>query len=89
MYIGLEYLCFLKDTKYSHDRLLQQYTVDGYMAIEQDLGTSGEIKKLRSHLFGGLMDAIVCGDSDCSMVGKTIILPSSHIRGPRYRAQNY
>ena len=35
------------------------------------------------------MDAIVRGDSDCSRVGKTIILPSSHIGGPRCRAQNY
>ncbi|XP_049392501.1 uncharacterized protein LOC125856887 [Solanum stenotomum] len=46
-------------------------------------------QKLRSDLYGGLMDAIVRGDSDCSMVGKTIILPSSHTGGPRYRAQNY
>jgi len=56
---------------------------------KKDLDTSGEIKKLRSHLFGDLMDAIVCGDSDCSMVGKTIILPSLHIYRPPYRAQNY
>ena len=35
------------------------------------------------------MDAIVRGDSDCSMVEKTILLPSSHKEGPRYRAQNY
>ncbi|XP_075076823.1 uncharacterized protein LOC142163436 [Nicotiana tabacum] len=34
-------------------------------------------------------DAIVRGDSDCSMIGKTIILPSSHTGGPRYRVQNY
>ena len=35
------------------------------------------------------MDVVVHGDSDCSKVGKTIILPSSHTSGPRYRAQNY
>uniref|UniRef100_A0A3Q7JCB7 Helitron helicase-like domain-containing protein n=1 Tax=Solanum lycopersicum TaxID=4081 RepID=A0A3Q7JCB7_SOLLC len=35
------------------------------------------------------MDAIVWGDFDCLRVGKTIILPSSHIGGPRCRAQNY
>ncbi|XP_019240003.1 PREDICTED: uncharacterized protein LOC109219999 [Nicotiana attenuata] len=35
------------------------------------------------------MDAVLRGDSDCSMVGKTIILPSSHTGVPRYRAQNY
>ncbi|KAF3623078.1 hypothetical protein FXO38_30935 [Capsicum annuum] len=35
------------------------------------------------------MDAIRRGDSDSSMIGKSIILPSSHTGGPRYRAQNY
>ncbi|XP_060190424.1 uncharacterized protein LOC132619584 [Lycium barbarum] len=35
------------------------------------------------------MDAVVRGDSDCSMVGKTILLPSTHTGVPRYRAQNY
>ena len=51
--------------------------------------TRNNQQKLRTNLFGGLMDAIVWGDSDCSRVGKTIILPSSHIGGPRCRAQNY
>ena len=45
--------------------------------------------KLRADLFGGLMDVVVRGDSDCSQVGKTIILPLSHTGGPHYRAQNY
>lgn len=35
------------------------------------------------------MDAIRCGDSASSMVGKRIILRPSHTRGPRYTAQNY
>ena len=35
------------------------------------------------------MDVVHRGDSDCSKVGKSIILPSSHTGGPRYRVQNY
>ena len=35
------------------------------------------------------MDVVHQGDSDCSKVGKSIILPSSHTGGPRYRVQNY
>ncbi|XP_075088410.1 uncharacterized protein LOC107790380 [Nicotiana tabacum] len=46
-------------------------------------------KKLRVDLSAGLMDVVLRGDFDCSMVEKTIIVPSSHAGGPRYRAQNY
>ncbi|XP_074328085.1 uncharacterized protein LOC141665999 [Apium graveolens] len=35
------------------------------------------------------MDAVHRGDLDSSTVGKSVILPSSHTGGPRYRAQNY
>ncbi|XP_062080881.1 uncharacterized protein LOC133785677 [Humulus lupulus] len=72
-------------------RLLQQYIVDSYMAIEEERfrWIRNNQKKLRSDLFSGLMDAIHRGDSDCSKVGKSIILPSSHTGGPRYRVQNY
>lgn len=72
-------------------RLLQQYIVDGYMAIEEERFRyiRNNQKKLRADIFSGLMDAIVRGDSDCSMIEKTIILPSSHTGGPRYRVQNY
>ncbi|XP_069150759.1 uncharacterized protein [Solanum lycopersicum] len=45
--------------------------------------------KLRAGLYSGFMDAILRGDSDCSLVGKTVILPSSHTGGPCYREQNY
>ncbi|KAH0781487.1 hypothetical protein KY290_001085 [Solanum tuberosum] len=72
-------------------RLLQQYIVDGYMTIEEERFRyiRNNQTKPRADLFGGLMDAIVCGYSDCSQVGKRIILPSSHTGGPRYRAQHY
>ncbi|KAH0644169.1 hypothetical protein KY284_032053 [Solanum tuberosum] len=72
-------------------RLLQQYIVDGYMAIEEEIFRyiRNNQTKLRAALYSGLMDVILRGDSDCSLVGKTVILPSSHTGGPRYRAQNY
>ncbi|XP_062075050.1 uncharacterized protein LOC133779064 [Humulus lupulus] len=72
-------------------RLLQQYIVDSYMEIEEEIfrWIRNNQKKLRSDLFSGLMDTIHRGDSDCSKVGKSIILPSSHTGGPRYRVQNY
>ena len=72
-------------------RLLQQYIVDSYMAIEEERfrWIRNNKKKLRSDLYSGLMDAVNRGDLDCSKVGKSIILPSSHTGGPRYRVQNY
>ncbi|XP_059311353.1 uncharacterized protein LOC132062896 [Lycium ferocissimum] len=69
-------------------RLLQQYIVDAYME-ERFCYIRNNKKKLRADLYSGLMDAILRGDSDCSMIGKSVILPSSHTGGPRYRAQNY
>ncbi|KAL6540371.1 hypothetical protein OROHE_012142 [Orobanche hederae] len=68
-------------------RLLQQYIVDSYMAVEQE-----RFRWIQTHqkeLYLGLMDAVQHGDSDCSIIGKSIILPSSHTGGPRYRPQNY
>uniref|UniRef100_A0A3Q7IID8 Helitron helicase-like domain-containing protein n=1 Tax=Solanum lycopersicum TaxID=4081 RepID=A0A3Q7IID8_SOLLC len=49
-------------------RLLQQYIVDGYMAIEEEQFRyiRNNQPKLRADLFGGLMDVVVRGDSDCS-----------------------
>ncbi|WOG95440.1 hypothetical protein DCAR_0414759 [Daucus carota subsp. sativus] len=72
-------------------RLLQQYMVDAYMAVEQERfrWIQTHQKELRTELYSGLMDAVQRGDSDCSIIGKSIILPSSHTGGPRYRAQNY
>ena len=49
-------------------RLLQQYIEDGYMAIEEEQFRyiRNNQPKLRADLFGGLMDVVVRGDSDCS-----------------------
>ena len=93
-----QYYCFRKQQRLNEGhtilqagRLFQQYILDGYIAIEEKRFwyTWNNQPKLRTNLFGGLMDAIVWGDFDCLRVGKTIILPSSHIGGPRCRAQNY
>ncbi|XP_069147085.1 uncharacterized protein [Solanum lycopersicum] len=50
-------------------RLLQQYIVGGYMAIEDDrfCYIRNNQPKLRADLYSGLMDAILRGDSDCSL----------------------
>ncbi|KAK9203752.1 hypothetical protein WN943_014008 [Citrus x changshan-huyou] len=72
-------------------RLFQQYIVDCYMAIKEERfrWIWNNQQKLISDIFSGLMDVVHRGDSDCSKVGKSIILPSSHMGGPRYRIQNY
>ncbi|WOH08104.1 hypothetical protein DCAR_0727541 [Daucus carota subsp. sativus] len=72
-------------------RLLQQYIVDAYMAVEQERfrWIRTHQSELRTELYSGLMDAVHRGDSHSSTVGKSVILPSSHTGGPRYRAQNY
>lgn len=58
---------------------MQQYIVDGYMAMveERFRYICNNETKTKDDLFGGSMDTVVRGDLDCSMVGKTIILPSS------------
>ncbi|KAK1399075.1 hypothetical protein POM88_008938 [Heracleum sosnowskyi] len=72
-------------------RLLQQYIVDAYMAVEQERfrWIRTHQNELRAELYSGLMDAVNRGDSYSSTVGKSIILPSSHTGGSRYRVQNY
>ncbi|XP_074355163.1 uncharacterized protein LOC141693869 [Apium graveolens] len=71
--------------------LLQQYIVDAYMAVEQERfrWVRTHQSELRTELYSGLMDAVHHGDSTSSTVGKSVILPSSHTGGLRYRAQNY
>uniref|UniRef100_A0A3Q7IW56 Helitron helicase-like domain-containing protein n=1 Tax=Solanum lycopersicum TaxID=4081 RepID=A0A3Q7IW56_SOLLC len=57
-------------------RLLQQYIVGGYMAIEDErfCYIRNNQPKLRANLYSGLMDAILRGDSDCSLVEKNSYL---------------
>ncbi|XP_074336548.1 uncharacterized protein LOC141673702 [Apium graveolens] len=72
-------------------RLLQQYTVDAYMEVEQERfrWIRTQQSELRTELYSGLMNAVHRGDSDSSAIGKSVVLPSSHTGGPRYSAQNY
>ncbi|XP_010431521.1 PREDICTED: uncharacterized protein LOC104715846 [Camelina sativa] len=72
-------------------RLLHQYAVDAYMAIEQErMGWYRRNQKtLRADVYHNICDAIDRGDSDAMKVGRRIILPSSFTGGPRYMAQNY
>ncbi|XP_074377792.1 uncharacterized protein LOC141719320 [Apium graveolens] len=76
---------------YRLGRLLQQYIVDAYMAVEQERfrWVRTHQSELRTELYSGLMNAVHHGDLTSSTVGKSVILPSSHTGGPRYRAQNY
>ncbi|XP_055960816.1 uncharacterized protein LOC126682230 isoform X2 [Mercurialis annua] len=72
-------------------RLLQQFLVDAYMAIEEERfrWIRYNQPKLRCDLYSGLMDAVSRGDNDPKRIGKGIILPSSHTGSPRYRVQSY
>ncbi|KAJ9543984.1 hypothetical protein OSB04_023691 [Centaurea solstitialis] len=70
-------------------RLVPQYIVDSYMVIEDERirWIRNNQTKLRADLYSILMDVVHRGNSDCSTIGKSIILPSSHTEGPRYKAQ--
>lgn len=72
-------------------RLLHQYAVDAYMAIEQErMGWYRRNQKtLRADVYNNISDAIGRGDNDAKKVGRRIILPSSFTGGPRYMTQNY
>ncbi|XP_031279101.1 uncharacterized protein LOC116137545 [Pistacia vera] len=56
-------------------RLLQQYTVDAYMAIEDEgfCWIRNNQKKLRSDLYNGLMDAISKVDVNAQHLGKSAL----------------
>ena len=72
-------------------RLFQQYIVDAYASVEED--RLQYIRKnqqnLRSEIYQGIQDAVTKGDNDAKVIGKRIILPSSHTGSPRYMIQNY
>lgn len=72
-------------------RLLQQYVVDSYTAIEQQRLTFVKFKQddLRLNLYRGLANAVNAGDIYASAVGRRFILPSSFTSGPRYMIQRY
>ncbi|GAU38772.1 hypothetical protein TSUD_279250 [Trifolium subterraneum] len=46
-------------------------------------------KDLRAHMYKGLTEAILRGDTDITTQGKRIVLPSTFVGGTRYMIQNY
>ncbi len=67
-------------------RLVQQYIVDAYAAIEQSRLNylRRNKKKLRTDLYQGLQDALEAGDTDTTTLGTRIVLPSSFTGGLRF-----
>ncbi|XP_042027196.1 uncharacterized protein LOC121774371 [Salvia splendens] len=72
-------------------RLFQQFVVDAYTMIETGRlrFVRTQKKKLRAEMYNGLAEAVLRGETDGSMHGKRIILPSSVVGGARYMIQNY
>jgi len=72
-------------------RLVQQYIVDAYAAIEQSRLNylRRNQKKLRADLYQGLQDTLEAGDTDTTTLGTRIVLPSSFTGGPRFMVQLY
>jgi hypothetical protein len=72
-------------------RLLQQYIVDVYVAIEQSRLNylRRNQKKLRADLYQALQDVLEAGDTDTTTLGTRIVLPSSFTSGPRFMVQLY
>jgi hypothetical protein len=67
-------------------RLLQQYIVDAYAAIEQSRVNylRRNKKKLQVDLYQGLQDVLEARDTDTTTLGTRIVLPSSFTGGPRF-----
>nr|XP_027118300.1 uncharacterized protein LOC113735497 [Coffea arabica] len=87
-----EYYCYrfqIRDTDESmllHTlRLLQQFSVDGYVKIETsrlDFHRHRQ-NKIRSEILQGVLDSVSIGQTAGSKVGRKVILPGSFIGGPR------
>jgi len=75
----------------SAKRLFQQFLVDGYTMIESSrlLFYRLNQRNLRTHLYKGLQEAVLHGDTEPSSQGQRIILSSTFTGGTRYMLQNY
>ena len=73
-------------------RLFQEYIVDAYAQTEQNRlrfhSTKQQQNKVRVELYNGLVDA-VADETPLENIGKSTILPSSFVGGPRYMQQLY
>jgi len=72
-------------------RLLHQFLCDSYSMIEYARlrWARDHQKELRSHMYKGLTETVLRGETDPSSTGKRIVLPSTFVGGPRYMIQNY
>lgn len=72
-------------------RLFQQFLVDGYSMVEATRLQWIRFHQtdLRAHLYNGLAEAVLRGESNSASTGKRIIVPSSFVGGARYMFQNY
>ncbi|CAN6851901.1 unnamed protein product [Brassica oleracea] len=72
-------------------RLLHQFIVDVYTAIEEDrlrwARNNQEI--LRAELYSNVLDAVSKGDTDAKIIGQRFILPPSFTGGPWYLVEKY
>ncbi|CAF1846155.1 unnamed protein product [Brassica napus] len=72
-------------------RLLHQYVVDAYTAIEAERlrWNKNNQEQLRADLYNNVCDAVCKGDTDARVHGKRVILPSSFTGSPRYMIEKY
>ncbi|XP_058789100.1 uncharacterized protein LOC131663051 [Phymastichus coffea] len=73
-------------------RLFQQWVVDSYVKIEKDRIQyhKDHQKEIRADTYQGLKDYVQkSADAANGQVGKTVILPSTFLRSPRYMQQCY
>ncbi|XP_013617380.1 PREDICTED: uncharacterized protein LOC106323876 [Brassica oleracea var. oleracea] len=72
-------------------RLLHQFIVDVYTAIEEDrlrwVRNNKDI--LRAELYSNVLDAVSKGDTDAKIIGQRFILPPSFTGRPRYLVEKY
>ncbi|CAN6838741.1 unnamed protein product [Brassica oleracea] len=72
-------------------RLLHQYAVDVFTAIEEDQlrWARNNQDVLRVELYNNVLDAVSKGDTDAKIIGQRFILPPSFTGGPRYLVEKY
>ncbi|CAN6904459.1 unnamed protein product, partial [Brassica oleracea] len=72
-------------------RLLHQYVVDVYTAIEEDRlrWARNNQDVLRAELYSNVLDAVSKGDTDAKIIGQRFILPPSFTGRPRYLVEKY
>ncbi|CAN6885367.1 unnamed protein product, partial [Brassica oleracea] len=72
-------------------RLLHQFVVDVYTAIEEDRLRWARNNQdiLRAELYSNVLDAVSKGNTDAKIIGQRFILPPSFTGGPRYLVEKY